>query len=136
MKNISPFYYVKGKDAFYDAGKGGQLLGKLKAMERLVKTGVFEEDSEALEYLESLMLSGITEDELGKLKVKGKGKPVAVDWESIYNEMQAIFPFYSRVSAKGERQIYFADEINQVSLVHYEDDDSLLTHSCTIKKFG
>lgn len=126
MKNISPFYYVIGKDAFYDTGKGGQLLGKLKAMERLVKTGVFEEDSEALEYLESIMSSGITEEELSKLKSKSKGKPGAVDWDSIYNEMQAMFPFYSRVSAKGERQIYFADEINQVSLVHYEDDDSLI----------
>lgn len=94
------------------------------ALKRLMASGNYAAETDAMAVLASSALAPITEVQLAALKSSKKPQPL--DWEAIYAEIQSLFPLYSRVSAKGERQIYFADEKKQVSLVQYEDDDSLV----------
>lgn len=125
MNSQTPFYFIgPPQNLYYDVNKGGPLVSKAKAAARLLSYGICDSDSAAMELLEQAALVPVSQEQLEAMRKKGKAQPL--DWEAVYAEMQKLFPIYSRVTAKGERQIYFCDAMNQVSLVHYEDDDSLI----------
>lgn len=122
----TPIYYVADLFKFYDALNGGPLFGPEKAVKKLIQYDVCKNEIEGLQTIASLKLMPITKEQYEVLKRGKTAKKEPLNWEALYTDMQRLFPVYSRLSAKGERQIYFADDTNQVSLVYYKDDDSLI----------
>lgn len=122
----APIYYIADKFKYYDAVNPCGLMGPKKAAERLIEYGVCKDELEALTILSTIKSAGISSQQLDIMKAAREGKKETLNWQQLYEEMQKLFPVYSRLTAKGERQIYFADDKNQVSLVHYKDDDSLI----------
>jgi hypothetical protein len=125
MNNSTPFYFVGDRQLYYDAHRGGPLMAAGAAIKRLMSSGRCSTEAEAMQLLAQISLAPVTEGQLAALKSSRTQRP-QLDWDIVYTEIQSLFPLYSRVTARGERQIYFADEKNQVSLIHYEDDDSLV----------
>lgn len=125
MNDKIPFYYIGDRQLFYDTERGGALLGMVPAVRRLINSGKCASEGEAMTLLAQISLAPITFQQLQSVKAQ-RTQAASLDWESVYAEIQTLFPLYSRVTTRGERQIYFADERNQVSLIYYEDDDSLV----------
>lgn len=126
MTSGFPFYFVGDQGAFYDARRGGRLLSMASAAKRLTLylPSEYPSDAAARTALEKLALVPIDTKALELLK--RKTGPQELNWQQIYDEMQSLFPFYSHLNANGERQIYFANNKNELTPVAYKDDDSLL----------
>jgi hypothetical protein len=125
MKTGFPFYYVGELAAYYDARRGGKLMQLAAAAKRLSQymPDEYGTDLSARIALEQAALVPITMAQVSELKRKTSGE---LDWQQVYEEMQSMFPFYSHLNANGERQIYFANALNELTPVSYKDDDSLI----------
>lgn len=126
MTSGFPFYYISDIGKFYDTRNPGSPVTIKKAAERLLLylPDEFPATSSALGALEQAMQAPISMEQYNAIKVSKKSPKVR--WLDIYQEMQELFPFYSHVTAKGERQIYFANSRKELTPVSYKDDDSLI----------
>lgn len=124
MNTKAPFLYLGDRDLYYNTLVPNRPMSRSKAAEWMVSTKRCTNELDAIRILEDLKQFPVSEQDFADLKASKKAtKP---DWPAIYEAVQEHIKLYSRITSKGERQIYACDEINQVSLISYKKEEDLI----------